>query len=166
MGYWELFTVEMIRVAILTVSSTRTYETDTSSKEIRSVLRSETFEILSPDIVSDDKEKIKNKLKYFSDELQADIVFTTGGTGLGPDDVTPEATLEVVQKTAPGLSELMRHEGLKKTKRAILSRGVSGIRNKTLIINLPGTPEGAKESLKAIIDLIPHAVDILKGGSH
>lgn len=156
----------MIRAAILTVSSTRTYETDTSSKEIRSVLRSETFEILSSDIVSDDKEKIKNKLKYFSDELKADIVFTTGGTGLGPDDVTPEATLEIMQKTAPGLSELMRLEGLKKTKRAMLSRGVSGIRNKTLIINLPGTPEGAKESLKAIIDLIPHAVDILKGGSH
>lgn len=156
----------MIKAAILTVSNSRTKETDTSGKEIKKNLDGKDFEILEMDIVSDEKKKIKNKLIFLSEKLKTDIVFTTGGTGLGPCDVTPEATLEVIDREVPGLSELIRIEGSKKTQRAALSRGISGIRGGTLIINLPGSPKGAKESLGAILELLPHAVDMVKGCGH
>jgi molybdenum cofactor synthesis domain-containing protein len=94
------------------------------------------------------------------------MVLTTGGTGLGPRDVTPEATQLVCEKMVPGLGEAMRAEGLKKTRKAVLSRGIAGIRKNTLIINLPGSPLGARESLKAIIDILPHAIEMLRGGGH
>lgn len=97
---------------------------------------------------------------------QIDIVLTTGGTGLGPRDVTPEATIDVCQKMVPGLAEAMRSEGLKKTKNAILSRGSACIRGNTLIINLPGSPKGVKESMEAILDVLPHAVDMMRGAGH
>lgn len=157
---------EKIKTAILTVSSTRVKETDLSAEEIKNILKTDDFEILSADIVSDDKEMIKDKLKYFSDECRTDIIITTGGTGLGPFDVTPEATLEVIERIVPGIPELIRIEGFKNTKKAMLSRGVSGIRGQTLIVNLPGSPAGAKESLEAILEIIPHAIHMLKGGGH
>ena len=109
---------------------------------------------------------IAKKLKHYSDKLKADIVITTGGTGLGPRDVTPEATLSVIERDVPGLAEYMRLEGLKKTRRSILSRGVCGMRKKTLIINLPGSPKGVKESLGLIIDIIPHALHMMAGHGH
>ncbi|MBA3071264.1 MAG: MogA/MoaB family molybdenum cofactor biosynthesis protein, partial [Nitrospirae bacterium] len=94
---------------------------------------------------------------------KVDLILTTGGTGLSPRDVTPEATLEVIEREIPGIAEAVRIEGLKKTKRAMLSRAVAGVRDKTLIINLPGSPKAVKENLKVIIDVIPHAIEKIKG---
>lgn len=156
----------MIKIAVLTISSTKTKETDLSGKRILELLNTDIYTIVGADIVIDNKEKIINKLKYYIDEVNTDIVLTTGGTGLGPYDVTPEATLEVIEKKVPGISELIRMEGLKKTKRSILSRGICGTKDGTLIINLPGSPNGAVESLQAILDLIPHAIDMISGKGH
>jgi molybdenum cofactor synthesis domain-containing protein len=124
------------------------------------------FEVCEQIIVADDREAIASELKSLSEDRIVDVVLTTGGTGLGPRDVTPEATGSVCERMVPGLSEMMRAEGLKKTKNAVLSRGMAGIRNKTLVINLPGSPKGAKESLDAILDVLPHAVDMMLGGGH
>jgi molybdenum cofactor synthesis domain-containing protein len=123
-------------------------------------------ETVARDVVPDDKARIKEKLLYYCDELKVNVVFTTGGTGFGPRDITPEATLQVIERSIPGLPELMRLEGLKKTRKAMLSRGVCGIRGGTLIINLPGSPKAVKESLEAVLDLIPHSLEMLKGGGH
>ncbi len=97
---------------------------------------------------------------------QIDIVLTTDGTGLGPRDVTPEATVDICQKMVPCLTEVMRSEGLKKTKNAILSRGSACIRGNTLIINLPGSPKGVKESMEVILDVLGHAVEMMRGAGH
>jgi molybdenum cofactor synthesis domain-containing protein len=118
------------------------------------------------DIVPDEKARIEEKLLHYCDTLKVKVVFTTGGTGFGGRDVTPEATGQVIEKVIPGLGELMRSEGLKKTKKAALSRGICGIRKGTIIINLPGSPKAVKESLDAVLDLIPHAVEMLEGGGH
>jgi molybdenum cofactor synthesis domain-containing protein len=158
----------MIRVAILTVSDSCSQgeREDISGQTIKDMLPEDRFEICRKKIVADDHEKIVNELKHFSDKADIDVVFTTGGTGLGPRDVTPEATASVCEKIIPGLGEMMRAEGLKKTKNAILSRGIAGIYNKTLVINLPGSPRGVKESLEIILDVLPHAVDMMHGGGH
>jgi molybdenum cofactor synthesis domain-containing protein len=158
----------MFKFAVLTVSdrcSKGEYE-DKSGPVIIDIIKNINGEILSYDIVADEKELIKEKLLSYCDNSWADLVFTTGGTGLGPRDVTPEATLEVSQKIIPGISELIRAEGVKKTKNAALSRGISAVRGKTVIINLPGSPKAVKESLTAILDIIPHALDMLKGMGH
>ncbi|MBU4305716.1 MAG: MogA/MoaB family molybdenum cofactor biosynthesis protein [Candidatus Omnitrophica bacterium] len=158
----------MFKFAVLTVSdrcSKGEYE-DKSGPAIMGIIKNINGEILRYDIVADAKELIKEKLVEYCDKLQADLVFTTGGTGLGPRDVTPDATVEVAQKTIPGISELIRSEGLKKTKNSALSRGISAIRGNTIIINLPGSPKAVKESLIAILDIIPHALDMLKGMGH
>jgi len=118
------------------------------------------------DVVPDEIPAIKEKLIYYCDDLKVNVVITTGGTGFSGRDVTPEATGQVIEKLIPGLPELMRAEGLKKTKKAVLSRGIAGIRRNTLIINLPGSPKAVRESLEAILDLIPHSLEMLKGGKH
>jgi len=158
----------MIRVAILTVSDScaQGKREDVSGQTIKDMLPEGGFEICRKKIVADDHEKIVNELKHFSDKADIDVVFTTGGTGLGPRDVTPEATASVCERIIPGLGEMMRAEGLKKTKNAILSRGIAGICNKTLVINLPGSPRGVKESLEIILNVLPHAVDMMHGGGH
>jgi len=158
----------MIKVAILTVSDSCSQgeREDVSGQTIKDMLPEDRFEICRKKIVADEHEKIVNELKHFSDKADIDIVFTTGGTGLGPRDVTPEATASVCERIIPGLGEMMRAEGLKKTKNAILSRGIAGIYNKTLIINLPGSPRGVKESLEIILNVLPHAVDMMHGGGH
>jgi molybdenum cofactor synthesis domain-containing protein len=158
----------MIRVAILTVSDSRAQAKaeDISGQTIKDILTASGFEICEKKIVADDHEAVANELKYFSDETDVDVVFTTGGTGLGPRDVTPEATESVCERLVPGLSEMMRAEGFKKTKNAVLSRALAGIRSRTLIINLPGSPKGVKESLEIILDVVPHAVDMMHGGGH
>ncbi len=155
----------MIKTAILTVSSTRTKENDESGLVLKETLAND-FHIIEYDIVTDNEEAIIQKLKFYCDSQKVDLVLTNGGTGFSENDITPEATLKAGDKTAPGLSELIRAEGLKKTKRAALSRGISVLRGKTLIINLPGSPKGAKESLESIIDLIPHAIKMINGKGH
>ncbi|MFA5038577.1 MAG: MogA/MoaB family molybdenum cofactor biosynthesis protein [Candidatus Omnitrophota bacterium] len=121
--------------------------------------------LIDRQIVSDDEAAIARAVKR-QIRLKADVVLTTGGTGLGPRDVTPEATRLVLQKEIPGLSEAMRSAGSQKTRRAFLSRGVCGVRGKSLIINLPGSPKGAAESWEAIVDLIPHALAMIRGEGH
>jgi molybdopterin adenylyltransferase len=158
----------MIKVAILTVSDSCSQgeREDISGQTIKDMLPEDSFEICRKKIVADEHEKIVNELKHFSDKADIDVVFTTGGTGLGPRDVTPEATASVCKRIIPGLGEMMRAEGLKKTKNAILSRGIAGICNNTLVINLPGSPRGVKESLEIILNVLPHAVDMMHGGGH
>lgn len=158
----------MIKVAILTISDSCSQQKreDVSGQTIKNLLGDDKFEICEYKIVADEHRSIKEALIYFADEVKADIVLTTGGTGLGPRDVTPEATADVCYKMVPGLTEVMRSEGLKKTKNAILSRGSAGIRENTLIINLPGSPKAVKESLEVILDVLGHAVEMMRGAGH
>lgn len=158
----------MIKVAILTVSDSCAGQKrqDVSGQTIRGILPADRFEICEYKIVPDERSDIQDELVHFADELKVDIVFTTGGTGLGPRDVTPEATAAVCQRMVPGLVEAIRQDGLKRTKNAMLSRAVAGIRGNTLIINLPGSPKAVKESLEGILDVLPHAMDMLQGKGH
>lgn len=158
----------MIKAAILTVSDSCAVgkREDESGQTIEDILAAGGFEVCERRIAVDDAEVIANELRSLSDKAQVDVVLTTGGTGLGPRDVTPEATSSVCERMVPGLSEMMRAEGFKKTKNAVLSRGGAGVRNRTLIVNLPGSPKGAKESLEIILDVLPHAVDMMLGGGH
>jgi molybdenum cofactor synthesis domain-containing protein len=156
----------MVKVAILTMSDSRKKEQDISGRIIKKLLTGNNFEVVSHEVIGDNIETVREKLIKYSDEMKLDVVLTTGGTGLGPRDITPEATIEVIDKQVPGISELIRIEGLRKTNRAMLSRGIAGTRKKTLIINLPGSPKGAKESLNVILDVIPHAIDMLEGKGH
>lgn len=158
----------MIKIAILTVSDScsRGQREDVSGQTIKDILGGGKFEICEYKIVADERKDIEKELIRFADEIKADIVFTTGGTGLGPRDVTPEATIAVCRKMVPGLAEAMRLEGLKKTKNAMLSRAVAGVRGDTLIINLPGSPKAVRESLQAILEVLPHAKDMLLGRGH
>ncbi|MDO5014773.1 MAG: MogA/MoaB family molybdenum cofactor biosynthesis protein [Clostridia bacterium] len=114
-------------------------------------------------IVPDEIETIKETLKFLCDEKKSSIVFTTGGTGFAPRDVTPEATLSIIDKSVPGIANAIRQKSLEITDMAMLSRATSGIRNQTLIINLPGSPKAVKESLEFIIPVLPHAVEVLSG---
>ncbi len=114
-------------------------------------------------VIPDEKEAIKEKLSFCVAELKVDLVVTNGGTGVSPRDVTPEATREIIEKEIPGMAEAMRSESLKKTPHAMLSRAVCGIRGNTLIVNLPGSPKGAKENLEVIIPALPHAIKKIKG---
>ena len=154
-----------LSAAVLTLSDSRAESEDESGKALKGILKEAGFEIKMYGLIPDDEEKIKDTLVSWSDD-GVDLILTTGGTGPGPRDVTPEATAEVIERNMPGLSELIRMEGMKKTRRACLSRGVSGIRGKTIIINLPGSRKGATESLEAVLDQIPHAILMMEGGGH
>ncbi|NWF52935.1 MAG: MogA/MoaB family molybdenum cofactor biosynthesis protein [Nitrospirae bacterium] len=153
----------MISVAVLTISDkgSRGEREDTSGPLISDMLIPAGANVNYYEIIPDEKELIKEKLLEFSGKV--DLILTTGGTGLAPRDVTPDATLEVIDKEVPGIAEIMRSEGFKKTGRAILSRAVAGVKGKTLIINLPGSPKAVKEGLGILLDVIPHAVEKLKG---
>lgn len=116
-------------------------------------------------IVPDEKVEIEKALIYLCDESKADIVFTTGGTGFAPRDVTPEATMAVIERNAPGIAEAIRMKSLEITPKAMLSRAVSGIRKNTLIINLPGSPKAVRESIEVVLPVLPHAVETLSGNT-
>jgi molybdopterin adenylyltransferase len=157
-----------IRTAILTISDlcSQGKRADTSGKTIEEMLPDDKFEVCEKKIVPDDFETITRTLRRFSDELKAQVVLTTGGTGLGPRDVTPEATIRVCDRVVPGFSEILRCESHKKTPNAMLSRGVSVMRDNTLIINLPGSPKAVRECMEIILEVLPHAVDMMHGGGH
>ncbi len=157
----------MIRVGILTVSdrSAQGERVDTTQEAIREVLKEGPFEVAAYEVVPDEPAQIRRVLRLWADQLGLELILTNGGTGLAPRDHTPEATREVLDKEAPGLAELMRLEGLKKTPMAALSRGVVGVRAKSLIVNLPGSPKGAAESLAALLPVIPHALETITGKS-
>ena len=157
-----------IKIAVLTVSDScaEGNREDVSGQAVSDIIQDEIFEICERKIVPDDYETIAEVLKKFSDDQNVDLVLTTGGTGLGPRDVTPEATASVCEREVPGLGEVMRAEGLKKTPNAVLSRSFAGIRGKTLIINIPGSPKAVRECLEIIMSVIPHAVKMMHGGGH
>jgi molybdopterin adenylyltransferase len=157
-----------MRVSVLTISdSVAAGKTeDRSGPSVMARCRELGWTITSSGVRADDRASIEAFLKETADANATDAILTTGGTGLGPRDVTPEATEAVVERLIPGFPEQMRVAGLQKTRRAILSRATAGIRGTTIIINLPGSPKGAVESLDAIADLLPHAVDILHGAHH
>jgi len=155
----------MFTVGILTISDkgSRGERQDKSGEVIREILSSIDARIVNYDIVPDEKKLIVEKLVKWVDEDNLDVLITTGGTGLTPRDVTPEATLDVVDRIVPGFAEAMRAESLKKTPMAMLSRAVVGTRGKCLIINLPGSPNAVRECLEVVLPALPHAVETLKG---
>ncbi len=155
-----------VRVAVLTASdrSSRGEREDLSGLEIIKIVSEAGWTVVSHTIVADDKEMLKKEMIRLSDTLKANLILTTGGTGLAPRDYTPDATLEVIDRVVPGLAEAMRRESIKKTPHAMLSRAVSGTRGSTLIVNLPGSPRAVRECLNVILPAIPHAVDLLGGG--
>lgn len=152
----------MITIAVLTLSDkgSRGEREDKSGPAIMEAFGGKA-EVKYYDILPDERDLIIDKLIEYSGKV--DLIITTGGTGLAPRDVTPEATLAVIEKEIPGIAETMRMEGLKKTRRSMLSRAVAGVRGKTMIINLPGSPAAVRENLEAIVDVLPHAIEKIKG---
>jgi len=153
------------KVAIVTVSdrcSAGTRE-DLTGSRLREILIQEGYEVVDVMVVPDEMDKITGALKFLCDVVHCDLVVTNGGTGVSPRDVTPEATKQVIDREIPGMAEAMRHESLKKTPHAMLSRAVVGIRGSTLIVNLPGSPKGALENFMVIKAAIPHALEKIRG---
>ena len=155
----------MLNVGILTVSDKgwRGQRSDESGKTIRNSLSQLDSRVVKYEVIPDETDIIAGKLTEWADEGSVDIILTTGGTGFSRRDVTPEATLSIVDKVAPGFGEAMRAETFNVTPFAILSRATAGIRGKCLIINLPGSPKAVQECLAVILPVIPHAVEIIKG---
>ncbi len=158
-------TTHSLRAKILVLSdrAAEGRREDASGLAVRGVLESHGWQVVALDVLPDDEERIRNRLKAWTEADDCDAVFTTGGTGLGPRDVTPEATRSVIEKEIPGLAELMRAQGVKSTPRAALSRGVVGTRQGKLIVNLPGSPRGARESVESIIGILAHGIDQVQG---
>lgn len=159
-----------IRAAVLTISdkASRGERVDTSGAAIAELLATIDAAVQRSEVVPDKRTQIADTLRAWADSDELDLIVTTGGTGLGPRDVTPEATAEVIERPTPGLGELMRSAGLKHTPMAALSRGVAGVRGRCLILNLPGSEKGARQNLSAVLDILPHAVELLRGriGDH
>jgi molybdopterin adenylyltransferase len=155
----------MFNVGILTISDkgSQGLRFDRSGEVIRESLSQLDSNVIKYEIVPDDFEVIAGKLAEWADKGGMDVILTTGGTGLGQRDVTPEATLSVVDKSAPGFAEAMRAKSLEKTPMAVLSRAAAGVRRECLIINLPGSPKAVRECLEVVLPAIPHAVEIIKG---
>jgi molybdenum cofactor synthesis domain-containing protein len=163
--------MKVIRAAVLTVSdkgSRGERPVDIGGQTVRETLESLGATVVDYAVVPDERGDIAARLRAWADGGQVDLIATTGGTGLAPRDVTPEATLDVIDREVPGMAEVMRTESLKQTPQAALSRAVVGTRGRTLIVNLPGSPKGARECLQAIAAVLPHAVETVRGhaGEH
>jgi molybdenum cofactor synthesis domain-containing protein len=155
----------MMRVGIITISDRgyRGERADTSGEVIQEMVSQLGAEVAFSTVVPDEQERIKEALMQGADEMRLDLIVTTGGTGVSPRDVTPEATRGVIEREIPGFAEAMRMEGLKKTPHAVISRAVCGVRGNTLIINLPGSPKAVREDLEVILPAIPHTIEKIQG---
>jgi molybdenum cofactor synthesis domain-containing protein len=153
-----------LKIGILTISdrSARGERADVSGAALEAAVVAQGWEVVEKAILPDEREMIRDTLISWADGGALDVVLTTGGTGFSPRDVTPEATLEVVEKLAPGIAEAMRIASLKFTPHGMLSRAVAGIRGQTLIVNLPGSPKGAVENLGVVMPVLPHAMELLR----
>jgi molybdopterin adenylyltransferase len=153
------------RVVVITVSDrgARGEREDGSGPEIAGILQAMGMEIVGRRIIPDEKEVIRRTLIEWSDGEKTDLILTTGGTGVSPRDVTPDATREIIEREIPGIGEAMRHQSLTVTPHAMISRAMAGIRHRTLIINLPGSPKGARENLNVILPALVHAIEKIKG---
>ncbi len=153
------------KTAIVTVSDrgSRGEREDRSGQALADRLEAEGFEIFFKTVIPDEYAEIRKVLADLADSGKPALILTTGGTGVSPRDVTPEATLSVIERAVPGMAEAMRAASLQKTPHAMISRAVAGIRGKTLIINLPGSPKGAIENLEVILPALPHALDKIQG---
>ena len=155
---------QRIRFGILTLSdrSSRGERADSSGPALARLIQAEGWSVAKQSLLPDDESAIRDILIEWADSDEVDVILTTGGTGFAPRDITPEATRAVIEREAPGLAEAMRAASLKITPHAMLSRIVTGIRKRTLIVNLPGSPKGAVENLQVILPVIPHAVQLLR----
>jgi len=155
----------MIKVGIITASDkgSQGEREDKSAPAIKEMVKQIGAQVVEYVIVPDEQGQIENTLKAMSDDLKLDLIFTTGGTGMSPRDVTPEATLNVVDRLVPGIPEAMRAKSLEITNRAMLSRAAAGIRKQTLIINLPGSPKAVAECLDVVLPALKHGIEILRG---
>ena len=158
----------MLRVAVVTVSDSVSQgkSADRSGPAVSERCKALGWEVVSSQVLPDDRIALEKLLASLADSGSADLILTTGGTGIGPRDTTPEATAAVSSKLLPGFAELMREKGRQFTPRAVMSRAVVGVRAQALIVNLPGSPKGAVESLDSVADLLPHACDVLHGAHH
>lgn len=154
-----------MRIGILTISdrSSEGERPDLSGPALEDLIKSQGWTVVHMDIIPDELQVIMDRLNTWSDSEDFDLILTTGGTGFSPRDITPEATLQVIERETPGLAEAMRAESLKVTPHAMLSRARAGIKNHTLIVNLPGSPRAAVENLNVILPVVEHAVDLLSG---
>lgn len=154
-----------IKAFIVTVSDTRTLENDVSGDRLAQLLLESGAEVTGKLIVSDDLEELRNTIYVLTERDDINLILTTGGTGFGPRDNTPEATQSVIEREAPGLAEAMRRETYVKTPLAMLSRGICGIRGDKLIVNLPGSPKGVEECFEIIRPVLPHAIALIAGNT-
>jgi len=157
-----------MKIAVVTISDSvaRGASKDASGPAVIARCQQLNWTVASTHLLPDDPAQIQSLLRQLADENAVDLILTTGGTGLGPRDSTPEATQAIAEKLIPGMAEEMRRKGLEHTPRAILSRGIAAIRGTTLILNLPGSPKGAVESLDAVASLLPHSIQIIHGAGH
>jgi molybdopterin adenylyltransferase len=157
-----------MRVAVVTVSDSVSQGSrqDRSGPAVSERCGVLGWQVVSSEVLSDDRAALQARLVELADSGDVDLVLTTGGTGASPRDSTPEATTAACEKLLPGLGELMRERGRQSNVRAVLSRAVAGVRGRTLIVNLPGSPRGAEESLAAVAEVLPHAVEVLRGARH
>jgi molybdopterin adenylyltransferase len=155
----------MIRAGVITVSdrSSEGSREDTSGPAIAAMLKALSIDVCQSLIIPDEKDRIKNAIKQFADKDKLDLIITTGGTGVSPRDVTPDATLEIIEKQIPGMAEAMRYKSMQITPYAMISRAVAGIRGQSLVVNLPGSPKGAKENLEVILPALKHTIEKIKG---